>query len=127
MNGTVPTLHGSSVTVDLTNGVMINNATVTLADIDSDNGIVHVIDAVLLPPTTNVNEIESVTIDVYPNPVTDNLYISSESEVDFYITDLNGNVLKRGTTGAQIVSVSDLSSGAYLVRAGGQVHRFMKN
>ena len=126
-NGAVTTLNGNSVTVDLTNGVMINNATVTLADIDSDNGIVHVIDGVLLPPTTNVNEIESVAIDVYPNPATDNLYITSESEVDFYITDLNGNVLKRGTTGAQIVSVSDLSSGAYLVRAGGEAHKFMKN
>ena len=126
-NGPVTTLSGTEVSVDLTSGVMINNSNVTTPDVFADNGIVHIIDAVLLPPTTNVNEIESIAIDVYPNPATDNLYISSESEVDFYITDLKGNVLKRGTTGTQVVSVSDLSSGAYLVRAAGQVHKFMKN
>jgi uncharacterized surface protein with fasciclin (FAS1) repeats len=30
--------------------VMINNATVTAADIMADNGVVHVIDTVILPP-----------------------------------------------------------------------------
>ena len=29
--------------------VMVNNATVTVADITTDNGVVHVIDAVLAP------------------------------------------------------------------------------
>ena len=30
--------------------VMINNAKVTTADIEASNGIIHVIDTVLLPP-----------------------------------------------------------------------------
>ena len=47
----ITTLFGEDVTVSIDMGiVMINNATVTLADIDADNGVVHVIDAVLLPP-----------------------------------------------------------------------------
>jgi uncharacterized surface protein with fasciclin (FAS1) repeats len=44
-------LAGKSVTVTINaNGVFINDAKVTVADIEAKNGIVHVIDAVLLPP-----------------------------------------------------------------------------
>jgi len=47
----IETINGATVTVSIANGtVMINNATVTMADIDATNGVVHVIDAVLLPP-----------------------------------------------------------------------------
>jgi len=49
-NGDVETLlPGESVTVDLTDGVKINNANVTAADLMAVNGVVHVVDAVLLP------------------------------------------------------------------------------
>jgi len=30
--------------------VMINDATVVIADIEASNGVIHVIDSVLLPP-----------------------------------------------------------------------------
>lgn len=45
----VDTVNGAALNVDATNGVMINNATVTSADIDTSNGVIHVIDTVLLP------------------------------------------------------------------------------
>ena len=50
-NGEVPTLNpdGADVTVDITSGVMIDNANVTAADLIAGNGVVHVIDAVLVP------------------------------------------------------------------------------
>jgi uncharacterized surface protein with fasciclin (FAS1) repeats len=44
-------VQGEDVAVDLKKGVKINNATVTKADIKASNGVVHVIDAVILPPT----------------------------------------------------------------------------
>jgi uncharacterized surface protein with fasciclin (FAS1) repeats len=45
------TVQGSEITVSMMDGkVMINNATVTTADIMADNGVVHVIDTVILPP-----------------------------------------------------------------------------
>ena len=40
---------GGPVTIDATNGVKVNDATVTTADIKASNGIIHVIDKVLLP------------------------------------------------------------------------------
>ena len=49
-NGDVETiLPGESVTVDITDGVKINNANVTAADLKAVNGVAHVVDAVLLP------------------------------------------------------------------------------
>jgi uncharacterized surface protein with fasciclin (FAS1) repeats len=43
------TVQGSTVTIDLDNGVMVENATVTTADIETSNGVIHVIDTVILP------------------------------------------------------------------------------
>lgn len=45
----VDTVQGQSIKVNATDGVMINNATVVQADIDTDNGVIHVIDTVILP------------------------------------------------------------------------------
>ena len=46
------TVEGEDVTIQATDGmVMINDATVTTPDIMASNGIIHVIDTVLLPPS----------------------------------------------------------------------------
>ena len=44
------TLNGRSVKIRMENGkVMVDNATVTNTDIDASNGVIHVIDNVLIP------------------------------------------------------------------------------
>ncbi|MBS2099322.1 fasciclin domain-containing protein, partial [Carboxylicivirga linearis] len=56
----IVTLQGKEVEIKIMDGkVYINDAMVTVADIEADNGVVHVIDAVLLPPTTTVYDIIS--------------------------------------------------------------------
>lgn len=48
----VKTLNGASLSVSITGtGVQINNANVVSANVLVDNGVVHVIDTVLLPPS----------------------------------------------------------------------------
>ncbi len=44
------TVQGQELKIDGSNGVMINGATVTSADVEASNGVIHVIDQVLLPP-----------------------------------------------------------------------------
>ena len=44
-----PSLEGGMLKVDASNGVMINDAHVVTADIECSNGVIHVIDTVLLP------------------------------------------------------------------------------
>ncbi len=43
------TVEGSDVKIDTSNGVKINSATVTTADVAADNGVIHIIDTVLIP------------------------------------------------------------------------------
>ena len=53
----VPTLAGTNLTVSITDGmVQIDNANVSDADIETDNGVVHVIDAVLVPNDLNTDD-----------------------------------------------------------------------
>ncbi|MBO6575192.1 MAG: fasciclin domain-containing protein [Rhodothermales bacterium] len=47
-----PTVQGATVDITVVDGVVkVNNATVIQTDIEASNGIIHVIDAVLLPPS----------------------------------------------------------------------------
>lgn len=50
-SGQVQTVEGNPVNVRVSNGqVVVNNARVTKADIPASNGVIHVIDRVILPP-----------------------------------------------------------------------------
>ena len=46
---TAATVQGSDVMIDLDNGVMVNDASVVAADIVASNGVIHVIDKVIMP------------------------------------------------------------------------------
>ncbi|MEM7497583.1 MAG: fasciclin domain-containing protein [Pseudomonadota bacterium] len=43
------TVQGTPLDIDATSGVMVNNANVIAADVEASNGVIHVIDMVLLP------------------------------------------------------------------------------
>ena len=47
--GTVKTVQGSNLNVTTMGGVKVNSANVTTVDIVADNGVIHVIDTVVLP------------------------------------------------------------------------------
>ena len=60
---TATTLQGDDVTVTINDdGIFINNAQVIIADIEAENGVVHVIDAVLLPPAAP--ELPATVVDI---------------------------------------------------------------
>jgi len=97
-NQVVTTLLGTDVTVTInSNGVYIDNAMVTVADIIADNGVVHVIDAVLLPPTpSNILNLSNnnkpnymYTINILGKKVNKNL----NNQILFDVYD-NGQIIK---------------------------------
>jgi len=50
--GDVETLQGESITLSVEGDtVMVNDATVTAVDVEASNGVIHVIDTVLVPPS----------------------------------------------------------------------------
>lgn len=44
----VESLEGSPISIDCSNGFEVKNSTVIISDIEADNGIIHVIDRVIL-------------------------------------------------------------------------------
>jgi transforming growth factor-beta-induced protein len=116
-NGSVPTLNGQSVTVDLSSGVMINSSTVTTADLASDNGVVHVIDAVLLPSLASIDEGQNLDFKVYPNPATDMINIDGLGTIynEATIFDLNGRVIQTTSLENNTVNINTIESGSYIL------------
>ena len=47
--GKVKTVQGSEITITTAGGVMVDKAKVTATDIVADNGVIHVIDSVIMP------------------------------------------------------------------------------
>ncbi len=94
----VSTLAGTDLTVEITNGmVYIDGAMVTIADLTADNGVVHVIDAVLVPTDLNVAEIIPLADDVYLYSVDLMGRIISNSPKQEIVFDIykSGRIVKR--------------------------------
>jgi uncharacterized surface protein with fasciclin (FAS1) repeats len=52
--GDVATVEGSNITITTDGGVKVNDAMVTATDVMASNGVIHVIDKVIVPPTVDV-------------------------------------------------------------------------
>lgn len=74
----IPTLFdGTSVTVDLNDGVKINESTVELPDVAASNGVIHVIDKVLVPESIDVGVyLETCDPNPPPPPLCENEYLT---------------------------------------------------
>lgn len=115
---TVATLQGQTVTVTInTEGVFINNAQVTVADIVTDNGVIHVIDAVLVPQQPNsVSNTETVKLNI-PNPVMENINIPSTGNSNVQIYTTSGQVVySQNFNGSIDIDTRNLTSGIYLLQ-----------
>lgn len=113
----IETLEGSEVTISIDGStVMVDAATVAVPDLTADNGVVHVIDMVLLPPV-GLSEVKELGIQVYPNPTADILYVTGNEGLDlFEIYDLKGDrVMSFRNFNESSLDLSGLPSGVYQI------------
>lgn len=55
--GKVKTVEGSEITITTDGGVKVDGATVTKTDVEASNGVIHVIDKVLVPADVDVSKL----------------------------------------------------------------------
>ena len=118
---TATTLNGADIDVSFDEElIFINGAQVIAADIVTENGIVHVIDVVLLPPVATT-ELPQSEANVYPSPANNVInvdFVDSQFEnPTIYIIDNQGRAIRnvRNAKSGQIVDVSDMQNGMYTV------------
>ena len=125
---TIATLFGENISVSISSaGVFINDAQVIVADLIAENGVVHVIDAVLVPTTLSTNDIAGNfgQFNVFPNPVRDQINLVFDMQRSdnvvveiFNITGARVMSMELGSRNGTInerIDVSGLTQGVYIM------------
>lgn len=104
---TAPALAGSDLTIGVSDmGVTVDQANVVTADIEASNGVIHVIDSVLVPPIT--------LPEVIPADVEGDIITAGSSTVGPLSVTIADQFVAEGYTGE--ISVDIIGSGAGLER-----------
>jgi uncharacterized surface protein with fasciclin (FAS1) repeats/predicted lipoprotein with Yx(FWY)xxD motif len=121
------TLFEQDTEVSITDsGVMINNAKVTVADIEAGNGVVHVIDAILLPEeeTTGIFSVrETLEFSFYPNPAREFIMVNSSVDIEksaiMDFIDITGKKIYEAQIdeiASRRIKLTNMNPGIYFVR-----------
>ncbi len=124
------TLLGKDVKVTInSDGVYINDAKVTVADIQADNGVVHVIDMVLVykDETLGIFQNKTEKMKVYPNPASDyvKVHIDGSESYTVRLLSLDGKTIKRfeNVGSDSNLKLSDVQNGTYMLLSEGKSSR----
>ena len=97
LNSTGPGNDSPSLLVDVSSGVKLNgNTSVTTADLEADNGVVHVIDKVLLPPDVTDIAIDNANYSILVEALTKaNLVNTLKGEGPFTVLAPDNDAFER--------------------------------
>ncbi|MGK0279872.1 MAG: putative surface protein with fasciclin (FAS1) repeats, partial [Litorivivens sp.] len=129
-DGPLTALNGSDLEVTTMGGVQINGTAVLLADLMADNGVVHVVEDVLIETITSVESFEELNISIYPNPSTDYINVVNDEKFNsLSILDLRGNVVRtiRLREGQNVINTSGIASGSYLLLFNGKQYQAVRD
>lgn len=73
----------------------------------------------------NINDVESTTFSVYPNPATTNITVKGEGNMEI-VNTLGQVVVSEQVNGQANINVANLESGIYFVRMNGTTQKFIK-
>ena len=116
------TLQGSDVQISIDTGVMVNDANVIVPNLVADNGVVHVIDAVLSLPS-GVDQVNLADLfNVYPNPTVDAVRWNGVQVDRLQVVDVEGRTRMETTNPSNTIDLSNLESGLFflVIEAEGQ-------
>ena len=108
-------LNGDEATLTIDGGVFINDAEIIITDLIAQNGVVHVIDAVIVPPVS-VAEVAFADLSLYPNPAYDYINVTADAPAgtQYQIMDQTGRVITTGNfNGLITIDVRELPTGIY--------------
>jgi uncharacterized surface protein with fasciclin (FAS1) repeats len=115
----VSTLVGDDVTITNDGTVIfVNNAQVTVADLETDNGVVHVINAVISDETAaRIPDATDISIQVFPNPTSEVVNVSLKENAFVQLIDLNGRSLKSWNmmAGTDQYELGNIPAGTYFL------------
>lgn len=103
VDGPVETLQGTTVEIS-TNPPMVNDANIVTADVLANNGIVHVIDKVLIPAANGTSSA--------PTPASDGTSAPTAAPVGGNETETEAPTSAPSGAGARVLSIGALAAGA---------------
>jgi len=123
------TLNGADVTVSIDGdaNVWINDALVIVPDLMADNGVVHVIDAVLSVQSGLERVDLDALFDVYPNPTSDAIRWNGAPVDRVEVIDGRGRTRIATTNPGNMVDLSGLESGVFFVVIEADGRRIVKS
>jgi uncharacterized surface protein with fasciclin (FAS1) repeats len=116
---TAATLQGSNITIKVDNsGNYVDDVKISVTDLVAGNGVVHVIDAVLIPKAgvTGLNEVDNDLFTIYPNPTSNSFSILSDQNISsIKVYSLAGELMFSQDQINDNVDISSLEKGIYFV------------
>jgi transforming growth factor-beta-induced protein len=127
------TLNGQTVEITLDGAdILVNNARIIISNVETFNGVVHVIDAVLVPDLSSVRNVNLVDLQVMPNPAGTHTFVSMPEAflnkgVQATLQTMTGQFVRTWVVSNTVeqVDLSTVPAGSYIltIQSGDQTGR----
>lgn len=115
VTGSLTMVSGDQAQVNVSGGVTINQANVTTPNVAAFNGVVHVIDQVIVPTSASVSSFQNNTITTFPNPTSEFVNFAGIDNAEIKFVDINGSVVMHSNYDGNPIDIKNLNAGLYFI------------